>query len=106
MIPVWVTECEQETYPIQKARKGAGAPLLWNRARLDYCRQRFAEQWTALRDRTGPTCYPHQEPVANERSTETVELGRTNPRYFDKHTANPLSHALWLVYRATAFVRK
>jgi hypothetical protein len=103
VIPVWVTECEQEDLPDSKREKGSwGTGYCGTVPCLDYCRARFAEQWSALQaNRTGPTALLalHQE-LRRERKeygTPSSWVEQTW-RYFDKQTANPIPHErLWLV---------
>ena len=57
IIPVWTTECEKEDLPLSKLPQGSWSTGYCGTVPcLDYCRKRFAEQWTALQsDRRAST---------------------------------------------------
>jgi hypothetical protein len=103
VIPVWVTECEQEDLPESKRAKGSwGTGYCGSVPCLDYCRQRFAEQWTALQTgRDGPTALLalHQEFQRERKEYGTPSNWVEQTWGFcDKQTANRLPHErLWLV---------
>jgi hypothetical protein len=57
VIPVWTTECEKEDLPLTKLPPGSWSTGYCGQVPcLDYCRQRFAEQWQGLQaNRDAPT---------------------------------------------------
>lgn len=102
VIPVWVTECEQEDLPESKRQKGSwGTGYCGTVPCLDYCRQRFAEQWTALQTgRDGPTALLalHQE-FQRERKEYGTPSSWVDQcwSYCDKQNSRLPHERLWLV---------
>jgi hypothetical protein len=103
VIPVWVSECEQEDLPDSKRAKGSwGTGYCGTVPCLETCRKRFAEQWTALQtDRDGPTALLalHQEFQRDrkEYGTPCSWVAQTWD-YYDKHSTRPVPRQrLWPV---------
>ena len=103
VIPVWVTECEQEDLPESKREKGSwGTGYCGSVPCFDTCRKHFAEQWTALQaKRDGPTALLA---LHREFQRDRKEYGGTagwiaqTLDYCDKQSAVPVPHQrLWLV---------
>ena len=103
VIPVWVTECEQEDLPESKREKGSwGTGYCGSVPCFDTCRKHFAEQWTSLQaKRDGPTALLA---LHREFQRDRKEYGSTagwverTLDFCDKQSAAPVPHQrLWLV---------
>ncbi len=103
VIPVWVTECEQEDLPASKREKESwGTGYCGSVPCFDTCRKHFAEQWAAIQaGREGPTglLALHREFQRDRKEYGGTAgwLARTVD-FCDKQIAVPVPHQrLWLV---------
>ncbi|HEV3256292.1 MAG TPA: hypothetical protein VG013_05375 [Gemmataceae bacterium] len=103
VIPVWTTECEQEDLPRgQPPKQGWGTGYCGNVPCFDFCRKKFAEQWTALHaGRRGPTglLLLHREFQRDRKEYGGAAAWITHAlAYFGKQGTRPLPRRrLWLV---------
>jgi hypothetical protein len=110
VIPVWTTECEQEDMAVEKQPIHAWTTgYCGNVDCLDYCRHRFAEQWTALQaGYHGPIAILSLHKMFQRSRSEYGPPASWNPvRYVDHKELKSVSHqTFWLVIQGFDVTRK
>jgi hypothetical protein len=112
VIPVWTTECEQEDMALEKQPKHAWTTGYCGSVDcLDYCRDRFNEQWIALHAKHhGPTAVLSLHKEFQRSRTEYGPPANwiTHPlRYVDQKKVKSVPrHQLWLVIQGFDVTRK